>query len=47
MGDGRVEELAEVLVFDGATEIDGRGYMVLQAINLCAHAPRQDLFGNI
>jgi len=32
MGDGRVVEIAEVLAFDGATEIDGRGYMVLQAL---------------
>ena len=34
MGDGRVVEIAEVLAFDGATEIDGRGYMVLRALVL-------------
>ena len=34
MGDGRVVEISEVLAFDGATEIDGRGYMVLRALVL-------------
>ena len=32
MGDGCVAEIAEALAFDGATEIDGRRYMVLQAL---------------
>ena len=43
MGDGRVVEIAEVLAFDGATEIDGRGYMVLQAL-IYAHLHPDETF---
>ena len=45
MGDGRVVELAEVLVFDGATEIDGRGYMVLQALIYAHMHPDKTFLG--
>ena len=45
MGDGRVVEIAEVLVFDGATEIDGRGYMVLQALIYAHMHPDKTFLG--
>ena len=44
MGDGRVVEIAEVLAFEGATEIDGRGYMVLQALIYAHMHPDKTLF---
>ena len=45
MGDGCVAEIAEALAFDGATEIDGRGYMVLQALIYAHMHPDKTLLG--